>query len=86
VSLMAETTTGVLLCRDFKFDERFKLPEDLGERSALALLDEIFTGGVVDSSNQGLVLLLAALSSGDNISQIKLGRITQQTIQMLRHI
>jgi RNA 3'-terminal phosphate cyclase len=65
------------LTKDFKFDERFKLPEELGAQAAYALLDEIFTGGVVDSSNQGLLLLLAALSSGDNISQVKLGRVTQ---------
>ena len=51
VSLQAETSTGVLLTKDFKFDERFKLPEELGAHAAYALLDEIFTGGVVDSSN-----------------------------------
>lgn len=77
VSLQAETSTGIYYCKDFKFDERFKLPEDLGERSALAILDEIFAGGVVDSSNQGMLLMLAALSSGDNISQIKIARVTQ---------
>lgn len=62
------------------------MPEDLGAHCAHAMLDEIFTGGVADSSNQGLLLTLAALSSGDNISQVKLGRITQQTIQLLRHL
>ena len=51
VSLLAETTTGVVLTKDFRFDERFKLPEELGQHVAYSMLDEIFTGGVVDSSN-----------------------------------
>jgi len=33
------------------FGAQFKMPEDLGQRAAFAMLDEIFTGGVVDSSN-----------------------------------
>jgi RNA 3'-terminal phosphate cyclase len=53
------------------------MPEDLGQRAAHAMLDEIFTGGVVDSSNQSTLLLMAALATGDNISNIKLARITQ---------
>ena len=40
------------------------------------MLDEIFTGGVIDSTNQSMALMLAALGAGDNISQIKLGRVT----------
>jgi len=59
------------------------LPEDLGERAALALLDELFLGGCIDSSNQSFALLLMAVSSNDNISAVKLGRITEQSIAML---
>jgi len=62
------------------------MPEDLGKRCALALLDEIFCGGCIDSTNQPTALLLMALSSNDNISQIKLSRITQQSVAMLRNI
>lgn len=52
VSLQAETTTGIILTKDFTFDSNaFKMPEDLGERVAHAMLDEIFSGGVVDSTN-----------------------------------
>jgi len=68
------------------FGKDFKLPEDLGERAAYSMLDEIFTGGVVDSSNQATLLLMASLAAGDNISQVKLARITQQSIHMLRHL
>jgi RNA 3'-terminal phosphate cyclase-like protein len=86
ISLEAETTTGVIYTKDFMFGKEFKMPEDLGERAAYAMLDEIFTGGATDSSNQPTLLLLASLASGDNISSIKLARITEQSIQMLRHL
>jgi len=52
LSLIAETTTGMLLTKDYNFNSiDFKLPEDLGKRVALALLDEIFSGSSVDSAN-----------------------------------
>lgn len=62
------------------FGDEFKMPEELGERCAYAMLDEIFTGGAIDSNNQSTLLLLAALASSDNISAIKLARITEQSI------
>ena len=66
--------------------ETFAMPEDLGERCAQALLDEVFVGGVVDSTNQAFLLLLAAVSSGDAISKVKLGRVTEQSVALLRHL
>ena len=87
LSLVAETTTGLILTKDYNFNATdFKLPEDLGKRVSLALLDEIFSGGAVDSANQSFALLLMSLASSDNISAIKIGRITQQSIQMLKNI
>lgn len=88
ISLTAETTTGVILTKDFNFgnDKEFTLPEDLGERAALSMLDEIYAGGCVDSTNQSFVLLLMAMGAGENISAVKMGRITQQSISMLRNI
>jgi len=74
--LQAETSTGVTYVKDFMFGPTFKMPEDLGERCAHAMLDEIFTGGAIDSTNQSTLLMLAALASGDQISSIKLARIT----------
>ena len=50
------------------------------------MLDEIFNGGVIDATNQPTLLLLMALSSGDNISQAKLCRITEQSIALLRNL
>ena len=70
ISLTAETTTGMLLSKDFNFgnEKEFILPEDLAERAGYALLDEIFHGGCVDSSNQPTLLLLMALASNENVS------------------
>ena len=51
------------------------------------MLDEIQTGGCIDSCNQPTVLLLMALSKGDNASQFKIGsRVTQQSVIMMRLI
>lgn len=53
VSLVAETSTGLVITKDFNFgnQKQFVLPEELGERCALAMLDEIFSGGAIDSTN-----------------------------------
>jgi len=77
----------MILTKDYNFNSiDFKLPEDLGKRTALALLDEIFSGSAVDSANQPFALLLMSLAASDNISSIKIGRITQQSISMLKNI
>jgi RNA 3'-terminal phosphate cyclase len=62
------------------------LPEELGARAAYGMLDEVFGGGCIDSTNQSFALLLMAVSTGDNISALKLGRITQQSIALLRNL
>eukprot|EP00349_Pseudokeronopsis_sp_Brazil_P005930 CAMPEP_0202963500 /NCGR_PEP_ID=MMETSP1396-20130829/7500_1 /ASSEMBLY_ACC=CAM_ASM_000872 /TAXON_ID= /ORGANISM="Pseudokeronopsis sp., Strain Brazil" /LENGTH=56 /DNA_ID=CAMNT_0049684769 /DNA_START=729 /DNA_END=899 /DNA_ORIENTATION=- len=55
-----------------------KLPEELGELTSLALLDEVFSSGVVDSTNQPWLLLLMALASSEKgPSLAKLGRVTE---------
>ena len=79
VSLTAETTTGLIITKDFNFGnvKEFTLPEDLGQRTAYGLLDEVYGGGCIDSTNQSFALLLMSLSNGDNISALKLGRVTQ---------
>jgi RNA 3'-terminal phosphate cyclase-like protein len=85
VSLIAETTTGMFLTKDFNFGNKkeFILPEDLGQRCAYAMLDEIQSGGCLDSTNQSMGLMLMALASNDNVCQLKLGRVTQQSVAML---
>jgi RNA 3'-terminal phosphate cyclase len=75
------------MTKDYMFNpSEFKLPEDLGQTAAHSMLDEIFNGGVIDASNQTTLLMLMALSTGDNISQAKLCRVTQQSVQLLRNL
>lgn len=78
MSLRAETTTGIIVTKDFNFGNKkqFILPEDLGERAAYGLLDEIFYGGCIDSTNQSLALLMIAMSDNDAASSLKIGRVT----------
>ena len=77
----------MVITKDYNFNNTdFKLPEDLGKRTALALLDELFNGGAVDSTNQSYALMLMSLTQNSNISSIKIGRVTQQSVVMLRNI
>ncbi len=52
--------------------------EELGEQAAYLLLEEIYRGGVVDSSNQHLVLLFMALGQKD-VSKVMLGPLSPYT-------
>jgi RNA 3'-terminal phosphate cyclase len=59
----------MILTKDYNFNNQdFKLPEDLGKRAALALLDEIFSGSAVDSANQPYALLMMSVAASDAIS------------------
>jgi hypothetical protein len=52
----------------------------------LNLLEELFYCGAVDTHHQGLFLFLMSLSNNNNISKLKLGRISQHTMGLLRLI
>jgi len=60
-------------------------PEDVAAQACDQLLREIAVGGYVDSTNQGMMLLFMVLCT-ENVSKIRLGRLTNHTIQLLRHI
>ncbi|GBG72172.1 hypothetical protein CBR_g11105 [Chara braunii] len=101
LSLLAETTTGCLISaeraavasRDAdaepRNDERsgggLVLPEDVGSQAAQQLLEEVKAGGVVDFTHQGLLLLLCALCPED-VSKVRLGRLSPNAIRTLRTI
>ncbi|XP_028802485.1 probable RNA 3'-terminal phosphate cyclase-like protein isoform X2 [Neltuma alba] len=100
ISLVAETTSGCFIsvdtavsrdhaeeATDFAEDEKKDLipPEDIGQQTAYALLQEIQQGGVVDSTHQGLLFLLCALCPQD-VSKIRVGQLPQHGIETLRNI
>jgi RNA 3'-terminal phosphate cyclase-like protein len=85
VILTAESTTGVIMtaerCLDLK--KQRELPEDLGVRGAVALLEEIRRGGCIDTGMQCLALLWMCLTPED-VSRIRIGTLTPYTIESLR--
>nr|CAG8555735.1 10190_t:CDS:2 [Entrophospora candida] len=84
LSLVAESTTGALMSAEQAANPG-ETPEDIGLRTAKLLLSEILLGGCVDSYNQWLVLLMMVLSPED-VSKVKLGKLTPFTMQYLRDI
>jgi len=85
----SESTTGVTLtaecCLSSTTDERKELPEDLGTRGACMLLEEIRRGGCIDTASQSLAFLWMALSPED-VSRIRIGTLSQYSIETLRLI
>ncbi|KAL8458061.1 hypothetical protein ACS0TY_035802 [Phlomoides rotata] len=68
-------------------DEKKELspPGDIGEEIASTLLGEIEQGGVVDSTHQGLLFLLCALCPQD-VSKVRVGKLSPYGVEVLRHI
>lgn len=86
--LEAETTTGVIYSSEVHseaYDGVLETPEDMAIRASKLLMDEIYKGGVVDSANQWLAVLLMALSTND-VSKVLFGRLNEYTIEFLRHM
>lgn len=81
--LTAESTTGIALTTETCFQKNMELPEETGKRAAAMLLEEVRKGGVIDTSSQSLALLLMCLTPED-VSRIRLGSLTQFTIESLR--
>ena len=86
LSLVAESTTGVLLCAEQAASTGgAALPEELGRHAAELVCEEVANGGCVDTSFQSVYLLFMALSE-ENVSKIRLGKLSRYTIQFLRHL
>ncbi|XP_065107164.1 RNA 3'-terminal phosphate cyclase-like protein [Paramisgurnus dabryanus] len=87
--LVAETLNGTFLSAEVMSTPQGQgdqiLPEDLGKKCAKLLLEEIYRGGCVDSTNQSLALLYMTLGQQD-VSKFLLGPLSPYTIEFLRHI
>lgn len=78
VTLIAESTTGVFLAGELLFckdGSDTMLPEDLGQKAADLLFQEILSGGCCDSVMQSIVLLYMAMGEKD-VSKVKMGNLT----------
>jgi RNA 3'-terminal phosphate cyclase-like protein len=106
LSLVAETTTGVLLSiertartrrqhaipgiQDDDNDrtqglQSGEMPEDIGAEGAKMLLNEVYSGGVVDRAHQALILQLMVLTPED-VSKVRFGTLSPQAVDTLRII
>uniref|UniRef100_S4RL79 RNA terminal phosphate cyclase-like 1 n=1 Tax=Petromyzon marinus TaxID=7757 RepID=S4RL79_PETMA len=89
ISLVAETTEGCFLSAESTSTPGGEgppsIPEDLGRDCARLLLEEIYRGGCVDSTNQSLALLFMALGQQD-VSKLLLGPLSPHTVGFLRHL
>ncbi|XP_036384947.1 RNA 3'-terminal phosphate cyclase-like protein [Megalops cyprinoides] len=89
LTLVAETTSGTFLGAELVSNPQGQgdpvLPEDLGRNCAKLLLEEVYRGGCVDSTNQSLLLLYMTLGQQD-VSKALLGPLSPYTIEFLRHI
>ncbi|XP_050967032.1 RNA 3'-terminal phosphate cyclase-like protein [Labeo rohita] len=89
LTLVAETVNGTFLGAEVMSTPQGQgapvLPEDLGKNCAKLLLEEIYRGGCVDSTNQSLALLYMTLGQQD-VSKTLLGPLSPYTIEFLRHI
>lgn len=90
ISLVAETINGVFLTAEVASNpagsgREPSIPEDLGKEAAHFLLEEIYRGGCVSSSDQSLACLFMALGQQD-ISKLLIGPLSPYTIQFLRHL
>uniref|UniRef100_A0A7N8XG75 RNA 3'-terminal phosphate cyclase-like protein n=1 Tax=Mastacembelus armatus TaxID=205130 RepID=A0A7N8XG75_9TELE len=89
LTLVAETLNGCFLSAEMTSTPQGQgdpvLPEDLGRNCAKLLLEEVYRGGCVDSSNQSLALLLMTLGQQD-VSKVLLGPLSPYTIEFLRNI
>jgi RNA 3'-terminal phosphate cyclase-like protein len=80
--LVAESTEQCLGAAELSAEGGI-LPEELGKKVAELLLEEISMGGCVDSRHQSMALLLMLLCPED-VSKVRLGKLTPHTIACLR--
>uniref|UniRef100_A0A9R1SPF3 RNA 3'-terminal phosphate cyclase-like protein n=2 Tax=Cyprinus carpio TaxID=7962 RepID=A0A9R1SPF3_CYPCA len=89
LTLVAETVNGTFLGAEVVSTPQGQgdpvLPEDLGRNCAKLLLEEVYRGGCVDSTNQSLSLLYMTLGQQD-VSKTLLGPLSPYTVEFLRHI
>uniref|UniRef100_T1IWQ7 F5/8 type C domain-containing protein n=1 Tax=Strigamia maritima TaxID=126957 RepID=T1IWQ7_STRMM len=96
ISLVAETINGTFLTAEivskpldpenpFSASNPSSVPEDLGKKAAYMLLEEVFRGGCVDSSNQSLSALFMTLGPKD-VNKVLMGPLSPYTMEFLRHI
>lgn len=90
INLVAETTNGTVYSAErvsnvVSNGEEPSVPEDLGAAAAQRLLQEVYLGGVTDSTSQAVAILFMALGQKD-VSKIVLGPLSEYSVAFLQHL
>lgn len=84
ISLVAESTTGALIHAD-RIGEAGSTPEEVGKKTAKALLVEIAKGGFISTKTNGLVLILMSLTI-DNLNKLVVGNLSEKDYVLIEEI
>jgi len=84
LTLVAETTTSCAIGVELVAGPG-TVPEELGEKAAYLLLTELLNRGCVDTTNQTTALMFMGLCT-DQISKVRLGKLSPYTVKFLRHL
>ncbi|OCF75925.1 18S rRNA biogenesis protein RCL1 [Kwoniella mangroviensis CBS 8886] len=84
LTLLSQSTTSSLHSSEtLSVPNQTQTPEDIALKAARLLLEEISTGGCVDSKHQWLIALLMALGKED-VSKVRMGKLTAHSVQFFR--
>ncbi len=83
--LIAETTEGCLVSGSWATADAAMTPEVVAQTAVNILLEEVAGGGCVDSDHGHEALLFAALSDSE-VSRVRLGRMSESCIHLLRDL
>ena len=88
ISLTAETKEGFALSTDMINDnDNLRMnANDLSKECTLKFLNDIYKSGCINCHNQSIFLFLMALSEKNYVSYMKVGKISEQTREVLRFI
>ena len=88
ISLTAETKEGFALSTDMINDnDNLRMnANDLSKECTLKFLNDIYKSGCINCNNQSIFLFLMALSEKNYVSYMKVGKISEQTREVLRFI
>ena len=89
IHLIAQSTEGHVLAAETSLDPTGSrgrvLPEDLGQKAAALLLEEIRRGGCIDTGAQSLAFILMSLGPED-VARIRVGTLSKYSVETLRLI
>ena len=82
VVLVAESTSKLCVISQETTSQLREVPEDVGQRAARLLLEQVMSGGCVDAVHQYFTLMLCALAK-DDLSTLRFGALTDLAVSTL---